>query len=62
MTKKRGSRAQWVYCCGCDHVWIGLYWPQPISVAIKQMKHLCCPVCGTGAKLIKPIDPPKKTA
>ena len=47
-----GKNPQRVKCWECGHVWIGLYLPQPISVAAKIMKALTCPKCGTGSKKI----------
>lgn len=49
---EHATNPQHVKCADCDHVWIGLYLPQPISVAAKMMKNLCCPKCGAGAKRI----------
>ena len=34
-----------VKCSNCDHQWIGLYLPMPISDAAKVMKNLTCPQC-----------------
>ena len=41
-----------VQCMECKHVWIGLYLPQPVSVAAKQMKNLTCPKCGAGSNRV----------
>jgi len=49
---ERATNPQQVKCADCEHVWIGFYLPQPISVAAKMMKNICCPKCGAGAKRI----------
>lgn len=46
------TNPQQVKCADCNHVWIGFYLPQPISIAAKIMKNLCCPMCGAGSKRI----------
>ena len=47
-----GKNPQNVVCHECNHVWVGMYLPQPISVAAKMMRNLTCPKCGTGSKRI----------
>lgn len=47
-----GVNPQSVRCAECQHVWIGFYLPQPISVAARIMKNLTCPKCGTGSDRI----------
>jgi hypothetical protein len=48
-----GKKPQNVACVECEHVWVGLYLPQPISVAAKIMKNLTCPKCGAGSNKIR---------
>lgn len=48
-----GKRPQNVSCVECQHVWIGLYLPQPISLAATIMKNLCCPMCGARSNKIR---------
>ena len=48
-----GKHPQNVQCADCNHVWVGLYLPQPISVAARMMKNLTCPKCGADSKRIR---------
>lgn len=47
----------WVRCQECDHAWIGLYLPMPMSTCAKAMGRLTCPMCATGSKRISITDP-----
>ena len=47
-----GQNPMKVQCANCDHAWIGLYLPQPISIAASIMKNLTCPKCGAPSKRI----------
>lgn len=47
-----GKNPQNVRCVACQHIWVGLYLPQPISVAARMMKNLTCPKCGADSKQI----------
>ena len=46
------TNPQQVQCAECNHVWIGFYLPQPISVAVKIMTNITCPKCGAGSNRI----------
>jgi Zn finger protein HypA/HybF involved in hydrogenase expression len=50
---EQGQNPMSVRCADCAHIWVGLYLPQPISIAAKLMKNLTCPKCGAGSKRIR---------
>jgi len=51
--KDTPKQAMTVTCVKCEHAWIGLYLPMPISDAARVMKNLTCPQCAATSKDIR---------